>query len=795
MALRQQWKMVIAGVIALVMSIGEATSALAYAQTLRGADFNPGNIISDEEFFTRDAMSEAEIQTFLNQKVGNCSNSRCLNIFKMNTVDVLLPERHSQTNERFCSDYDGADGETAARIIFKVQQACGVSAKVILVTLQKEQGLVTSSAPSKTALDRAQGYACPDGGYTLPDGNKVTCNPSYAGFFKQVLYGARQFKRYTDSALFSGRQVGKTTCLRISPSSDSRSIPFVRSSREGKVATLTTASDHKLLSCQPISVSGSATSSLNGSSFTVGDVVSPTQITYTTSVDGTIVDRSDDGTVKTNKCGYVKAKIANQATRALYIYTPYAPNAAALANIWGTGDGCSAYGNRNFWRQYRMWFNLKGELYAQVAALPSATRSALGDVVSESGCPAKANSCSISYQTGVVSLKLLPVSGPISVSYGAIGTAYRNSGGASGPLGAVAGSRETLSGVSASTGYRQKFSNGYIYELPNHATVIVLNAIHSAYVAHGGPAGVLGWPVAPQRCVSSSCDQRFDQGVLASSPSGTYVAITGAIGATFAQLGGISSPWGKPVSSASNVNGGDYGAGQTQQFSSGFAYERPAGVTFVKNELHSAYRAMGGVLEFGFPLNTTVVSGSTAYQRFESGWLFAGVNANSGRLLPQTHATTWSAIGGPTSYLGLLTSPVQSVSDGRGASGTVATYSGGATVSYQGGTFAYPNKMRTKYLAKGGIGGSLGWPTSNAVLSNYMWSQDYQNGTLRTSTRPTVSKGSANKHVTYLQRKLKVSPVSGYFGDITLRAVRKYQSSKGIAVTGQVTTAMWDLLG
>ncbi|WP_395243738.1 hypothetical protein ACGGZK_16660 [Agromyces sp. MMS24-K17] len=55
-------------------------------------------------------------------------------------------------------------------------------------------------------------------------------------------------------------------------------------------------------------------------------------------------------------CGASTVFIENQATAALYIYTPYRPNAAALANLYGTGDGCSAYGNRNFWRIFSDWF-------------------------------------------------------------------------------------------------------------------------------------------------------------------------------------------------------------------------------------------------------------------------------------------------------------------------------------------------------------------------------------------------------------------------------------------------------
>lgn len=55
-------------------------------------------------------------------------------------------------------------------------------------------------------------------------------------------------------------------------------------------------------------------------------------------------------------CGSSTVYIVNQATANLYNYTPYQPNAAALNNLYGTGDGCSAYGNRNFWRLFNDWF-------------------------------------------------------------------------------------------------------------------------------------------------------------------------------------------------------------------------------------------------------------------------------------------------------------------------------------------------------------------------------------------------------------------------------------------------------
>ena len=55
-------------------------------------------------------------------------------------------------------------------------------------------------------------------------------------------------------------------------------------------------------------------------------------------------------------CGGTNIYIQNRATSALYRYTPYQPNAAALAAGKGTGDSCSSYGNRNFYNLFTEWF-------------------------------------------------------------------------------------------------------------------------------------------------------------------------------------------------------------------------------------------------------------------------------------------------------------------------------------------------------------------------------------------------------------------------------------------------------
>lgn len=62
-----------------------------------------------------------------------------------------------------------------------------------------------------------------------------------------------------------------------------------------------------------------------------------------------------------SSCGGTNVTLSNRATAALYNYTPYQPNQAALNNLYGLGDSCSAYGNRNFWRMFNDWF---GSTYA-----------------------------------------------------------------------------------------------------------------------------------------------------------------------------------------------------------------------------------------------------------------------------------------------------------------------------------------------------------------------------------------------------------------------------------------------
>lgn len=166
-------------------------------------DFDPGFIISDYNFYNDWAMTETEIQAFLDSRIsGSCETGLCLNVLRLDT-----PTRTWSFGS--CSTYQGAANESAARIIFKVQRACGISAKVILVTLQKEQSLVTRTDTTSGLLRKAMGFGCPD---------TSSCDSTYYGFFNQVFAAARQLGWYGNpEGSFTWYEVGETNQIRWFP--------------------------------------------------------------------------------------------------------------------------------------------------------------------------------------------------------------------------------------------------------------------------------------------------------------------------------------------------------------------------------------------------------------------------------------------------------------------------------------------------------------------------------------------------------------------------------------------------
>jgi hypothetical protein len=159
-----------------------ATSAAA----LDASDFKPGDIISDVVMYAKDTMSAASIQAFLDEKMPSCDPGfTCLKDYHQNTTDYDVPVGSTYT-QHVCAPYKGAQNESAATIIYKVSQDCGVNPQVILVILEKEQDFVTNPDPTSLTYRKAMGYGCPD---------TAKCSSDFYGFFKQVFWGARAMDR------------------------------------------------------------------------------------------------------------------------------------------------------------------------------------------------------------------------------------------------------------------------------------------------------------------------------------------------------------------------------------------------------------------------------------------------------------------------------------------------------------------------------------------------------------------------------------------------------------------------
>ncbi len=234
------------------------------------ANFKAGNIISDYVMSNYTSMSESEIQKFLESKV-TCNNTDYSIVEKYTTATVkfhfkdghfvCLPEETFGEGTKYGED--AKNGESAAHIIYQAAQEYKINPQVLIVLLQKEQGLITDNFPNSYQYRSATGYGCPD---------TAACDSKYYGFKNQVNNAARLFRAVLDGG-WTNYPLGKNY-IQYNPNA---------------------------------------------------------------------------------ACGGSEVYIENLATSALYRYTPYQPNSAALAAGYGTA-ACGAYGNRNFYLYFSDWF-------------------------------------------------------------------------------------------------------------------------------------------------------------------------------------------------------------------------------------------------------------------------------------------------------------------------------------------------------------------------------------------------------------------------------------------------------
>ena len=529
-------------------------------------NFNAGKIITDYQMSNYQSMTEEEIQAFLTRK-NSCKNTNEALYNEMTTRYPSIKWHYDNghfvciSEEKFGDGEVIGEGETAAHIIWQAAQDYQINPQVLIVLLQKEQGLITDSYPNSLQYRSATGYGCPD---------TAACSSKYYGFKNQIRNAAAMFRTVLNGG-WTNYPVGKNY-VQYNPNPD---------------------------------------------------------------------------------CGGSEVNIENRATSALYRYTPYQPNQAALKAGYGTVE-CGAYGNRNFYLYFEDWFGgivdeapeeekpepeepepaEPEELEEPEEPAPSTIDSRfeemkaagvnLGEKLGDEYCYTNTTNnndyCVQRFKNGYI------ISGPNGAweSYGEIRTRWSQIKYENGILGYPAGGVEceTKSGKKYCT---QKYDNGYIISSPSGAWES-LNETWGRWQELKGGKGVLGYPKSDVYCYKNSnnkkdyCVQRYDNGYIISGPNGAWESY-GEIRNRWAALGYENGILGYPKDEVycykNSKNGNNY---CVQRYDNGYIVSGPNGAWEsygVIREKWAAQKYENGAL--GYPKGPVVESETDYSQQYDNG--------------------------------------------------------------------------------------------------------------------------------------------------------------------------------
>jgi uncharacterized protein with LGFP repeats len=765
------WMTVAALVIGLMSVTGPAANAtgsaensaaptsLAVDAVVKTADlskFQPGNIISDAAFSNRGSMTEGQIQSFLEGKVPRCQSGYvCLKDW--------YDTSRTTTADAMCGAYSGGVRERASTIIYKVAQACGINPQVLLVMLQKEQGLVLHTWPSDWRYTIAMGQGCPD---------TAACDTRYYGFFNQVYGAAWQLKRYANPAgtsqYFTWYAPGKTWNVRWHPNAG---------------------------------------------------------------------------------CGSAPVYIQNQATANLYYYTPYQPNAAAIRAGYGEGDGCSSYGNRNFYQYFTDWFGVTqfsasgqigdywkslgagaGRLGEPIGAQMSSSvngggtyqnfqnavvivsggvishhfynsliyahyiaygahNGALGWPRQTENCTLRAGQCFTVYSNGV--LGWTASTGVHSLT-GDRAAAYLKFGGPTSELGIPVGADQWVD-AARGRGVINALSGGTMYTRDGTPTSILTagSIIGGTYTASGGAAGDLGWPTMSEAC-DSGCRVQFQNGMLAWTQTDGVYRIDAGVFAIYAASGGLSGPYGVPLGPPRPLSGAAT-AGATQAFKGGIAYlpvSRPATMLAASDPIAVRYAEMGGPIgRLGWPITSSGCQADRCRVEFQNGILdysnAGGVQEVSGASVAFVREST-----GPATEIGIAVGAPVSLSVNGG--GSKQPFSGGTVTQTTSGRAAFlttPSLIRATWESAGAEGGVLGWPFASESCSPGSCFASFSSGLLGWTPASGVNSVNGKRYADYLAAGGQKSFGVPTGADETLQQGVRQNFSRAISYTlGDTTT-------
>lgn len=255
-------------------------------------------------------------------------------------------------------------------------------------------------------------------------------------------------------------------------------------------------------------------------------------------------------------CGGSNIYIQNRATSALYRYTPYQPNSAALAAGTGTGDSCSSYGNRNFYNLFTEWFGstqsyeVHGGIlstYDDVGGYP-----ALGLPTMNEDCSLRDGWCYQIFERGTIYWS--ENTGGHNI-HGGIKDKWTSLGYEWGWLGFPTSNE--IGGLKDG-GVYQSFENGVIYYTDSTGAHTNRGAIRDEYAEYGYENGLFGYPIGDEVCglKDSGCYQTFQGGRLYWTPGLGQMNIYGGIEDKWGEIGYENGRLGYPIGDEICSSGG-----------------------------------------------------------------------------------------------------------------------------------------------------------------------------------------------------------------------------------------------
>lgn len=726
------------GALVLILS-GMQFATAPSARAANANEFNPGNIISDEAFYQGSAMTANEIQAFLNARVPRCvigdpgyaaGSVRGNNTIANQCLKDFSTPTASKAANAYCAAYLGSSRETAARIIEKVALACGISPKVLLVMLEKEQSLVSDSWPYVRQFDVAMGYACPDSG----PGNSANCDSAYYGFQNQVYRSAWQLKVYKANPASFRYRPFQTNTIQWHPNTGCGTSQVY-------IENWATASLYIYTPYRPNPAALNAQWGLGDACSTYGNRnffmfystwFGSTHAVAYPEIDSKFAQNSWLGEATTDYNwqssgnsgvvrGYQNGAIAWQkGNRVAYILTgdfrTYFGTQGGISGRlgWPTSDQSTRTGGRSqgfqggavSWTEPHGFAVVSGKIREHYAEWALAFDGPLGWPTGNQVCTTETK-CVQPFGNGSIQLD----GSKLSISIPEIESLATSQATQLGSVTQTARAQTANGG-----GFVQAHKNGAVTWNKIAGAHVLSGSIRTAFGAAGGVSGSYGWPNAEQVCsADGSCSQSFTGGTIEVDAAGNNTSMSKDIRDAFnaLQLAGVDL--GKSLGATRTVTQGS--GGRVHSFENGaIAASDRTGAFAVMAPIRVPFNSAGGLNgPLGWPTGNArseAANGGGLVQGFEGG---AVTNTGVGSfILAGEMRTAFGTRGGLTGPLGWPLS--NSVSHTVSGGGVVQAFQGGALAQRSGSTtpVLLEGEIRTVFGTAGGLSGLPGWPTGDA---------------------------------------------------------------------------------